>query len=144
MLLPVQSLFVTPWTEGVPVLHYLLELAQTHAQLSQWCHPIILSSTVPFSSCLQSFPGSGSFPMSQFFASGGQSIGASPLASNLPVNSQDWFHLGWTAWTSVKSKGLSRLFSNTTTQKHQFLTLNFLYSSTLTSIHDYWKNNSFH
>ena len=87
--------------------------------LSQWCHPTISSSVVPFS-CLQSFPASGSFLMSQLFASGGQSIGASASASVLPMNFQDWFPLGWTGWISLQSKGLSRVFSNTTVQKHQF------------------------
>ena len=81
---------------------------------SQWCHPAISSSTVPFSSCLQYFPASGSFPMSQFFASEGQRIGASASASVLPANIQDWFPLGWTGWISLQSKGLSRIFSNTT------------------------------
>ena len=85
--------------------------------LSQWCHPTISSSVVPFSSCLQSFPASGSFQMSQFFTSGGQSIGAS--ASVLSMNIQDWFPLGWTGFI-LQSKGLSRVFSNTTIQKHQF------------------------
>ena len=89
--------------------------------LSQWCHPTISSSVVPFSSCLQSFPASGSFQMSQFFASGGQSIGVSASASALPMYIQDWFPLRWTGWISLKSKGLSRVFSNTTVQKHQFL-----------------------
>ena len=88
--------------------------------LSQWCHPIISSSVVPFSSCLQSFPASGSFPMSQFFTSGDQSIRASASASVLPMNIQDWFPLGLTGWISLLSKGLSRAFSNTTVQKHQF------------------------
>ena len=88
--------------------------------LSRWCHPTISSSVVPFSSCLQSFPASGSFPMSWLFTSGGQSIGASALASVLPVSIRDWFHLGWTGWISLQSKGLSRVFSNTTVQKHQF------------------------
>ena len=87
---------------------------------SRWCHPTISSSVVPFSSCLQSFPAWGSFPMSQFFASGGQSIGASASASVLPMNIQDWFPLGWTGWISLQSKGLWRVFSNTTVQKHQF------------------------
>ena len=87
--------------------------------LSQWCHPTILSSVVPFSSCLQSFPASGSFQMSYFFASGGQSIGVSASASVLPMNIQDWFPLGWTGWISLPFKGLSRIF-NTTVQKHQF------------------------
>ena len=87
---------------------------------SQWCHPTISSSVVPFSSCLQSFLASGSFQMSQFFTSGGQSIGVSALASVLQMNIQDWFLLGWTGWISLLSKGLSRVFSNTTVQKHQF------------------------
>ena len=88
--------------------------------LSWWCHPIISSSVIPFSSCLQSFPASGSFQMSQFFPSGGPSIGVSASASVLPTNIQDWFPLGWTGWTSLQSKRLSRVFSNTTVQKHQF------------------------
>ena len=88
--------------------------------LSWWCHPTISSSAVPYSSCLQSFPASGSFPMSQFFTSGGQSIGVSASASVLPMNTQDWFPLGWTDWISLQSKGLSRAFYNTTVQKHQF------------------------
>ena len=86
--------------------------------LSQWCHPANSSSVVPFSSCLQSFPASGSFQVSQFFASGGQSIGVSASASVLPINIQDWFPLGWTIWISLQSKGLSRVFSNATVQKH--------------------------
>ena len=88
--------------------------------LSRWCHPTISSSVVPFSSCLQSFPASGSFQMSQFFTSGGQSTGVSASTSVLPMNTQDWFPLGWTGWISLQSKGLSRVFSNTTIQKHQF------------------------
>ena len=88
--------------------------------LSWWCHPTILPSVVPFSSCLQSFPASGSFLMSWLFTSGGQSVGALASASVLPVNIQDWFPLGLTAWISLQSKGLSRVFSNTTLQKHQF------------------------
>ena len=87
---------------------------------NQWCHPTISSSFVPFSSHLQSFPTSGSFPMSQFFTSGGQSIGVSASASTLPMNTQDWSPLGWTGWISLQSKGLSRVFSNTTVQKQQF------------------------
>ena len=86
---------------------------------SQWCHPTI-SSSVPFSSCLQSFPASGSFPMSQFFPSGGQSTGASASISVLPMNIQDWFPLGLTCLISLQSKGLSRVSSNTTVQKNQF------------------------
>ena len=85
---------------------------------SQWCHPTISSSVVPFSSRPQSFPATGSFPRSQFFASGGQSIGVSASTSVLPMNTQDWSPLGWTGWISLQSKGLSRVFSNTTVQKH--------------------------
>ena len=87
---------------------------------SQWCHPAISSSVIPFSSCPQSLPTSGSFPMSQLFACGGQSTGVSALAPFLPKKSQDWFPLEWTGWISWQSKGLSRVFSNTTVQKHQF------------------------
>ena len=87
---------------------------------SQWCHPTILSSVIPLTSYLQSFPAPASFPLSQFFASGSQSIGASASASALPMNIQDWFPLGWTGWISLQPKGLSRVFSNTTVQKHQF------------------------
>ena len=110
--------------------------------LSRWCHPAISSSVIPFSSCLQSFPASGSFQMSQLFTSGGQSIGISASASVLPRNSQDWIPLGWTGWISLQSKGFSRVFSNTTVQKHQFFGTQ-LYSPTLTSMHDYWKNHTF-
>ena len=88
--------------------------------LSLWCHPAISSSVVPFSSCPQSLPASGSFPMSQLFAWGAQSIGVSASALVLPMNIQDWFLLGWTGWISLQSKGLWRVFSNTTVQKHQF------------------------
>ena len=80
--------------------------------LNRWCHPTISSSVVPFSSCLKSFPASGSFPVSQFFTSGGQSIGVSASASVLPMNIQDWFPLGWTGWISLLSKGLSRVFQH--------------------------------
>ena len=88
--------------------------------LGWWCHPTISSSAVTFSSCLQSFPASGSFPMRQFFASGGQSSGVSASVSVLPMNIQDWFPLGFTGWISLLSKGLSGVLSNTTVQKHQF------------------------
>ena len=88
--------------------------------LSQWCHPVISSSVIPFSSCPQSLPASGSFPMSQLFAWGGQSIGVSASTSVLRMNTQDWSPLGWTGRISLQSKGLSRVFSNTTVQKHQF------------------------
>ena len=89
--------------------------------LNRWCHPTISSSVVPFSFRLQSFPASGSFPMSQLFTSGGKSIGVSPSTSVLPMNIQVWIPLKWTGWISLQSKGLSRVFSNTTIQKHQFL-----------------------
>ena len=94
--------------------------------LSQWCHPTISSSVIPFSSHLQSFPTSGSFPMSWLLTSGGQSIGASASASVLPMNIKGWFPLEWTGWISLQSKGLSRVFSKTTVQKHQFLYI-FIY-----------------
>ena len=87
---------------------------------SQWCHPVTSTSVIPFSSCPQSLPASGSFPMSQLFTWGGQSIGVSASASVLPVNTQDWSPLGWTDWISLQFKGLSRVFSNTTVQNHQF------------------------
>ena len=109
---------------------------------SRCCHPSISSSVVPFSSCPQSLPASGSFLMSQFFAWDGQSIGVSVSASVLPVNTQDWSPLRWTGWISLQSKGLSRVFSNTTVQKHNSSMLSLLHHPTLTSIHDHWKNHS--
>ena len=97
---------------------------------SRWCHPTISSSIGPFSSCFQAFPASGSFPVSQFLTSSGQSIGVSASASVLPMNIQDWFPLGWTDLISLQSKGLSRVFSNTTVQKNQFFSVRFsLYSN---------------
>ena len=106
-------------TPGFPIYHQLLELAQTHVHrvndTIQPSHPVI-----PFSSCIQSLPASGSFPRSQLFPSGGQSIGVSASASVLPMNTQDWSPLEWTGWISLQTKGLSRVFSNTTIQKHQF------------------------
>ena len=108
--------------------------------LSQWCYLTISSSAAPFSSCPQSFPTSGCFPVSRLLASGGQSIGVSASASVLPKN----IHSGLISFRiSLHSKGLSRVFSHTTVQNHQFLALSFLYSPTLTSIHNYWKNHSF-
>ena len=107
-------------TPGLPVHHQLLEFTQTHVHRVKWCHPAISSSVIPFSSCPQSLPASESFPMSQLFAWGGQSIGVSALASFLPKKSQGWSSSEWTGWISSKSKGLSRVFSNTTVQKHQF------------------------
>ena len=107
-------------TPGLPVHHQLLEFIQTHVQSSQWCHPAISSSVVPFSSCPKSLPASESFPMSQVFAWGGQSTGVSALASFLPKKSQGWSPSEGTGWISLQSKGLSRVFSSTTVQKHQF------------------------
>ena len=100
----------------------------TSCPSSWWCHPTISSSVIPFASCLQSFPASGSFPVSQFFESGGQSIGVSVSASVLPMNTQDW-SLVWTGWISLLSKGLAWVFSNTTVQKHQTTNLSFMTSS---------------
>ena len=106
---------------------------------SRWCHPAISSSVVPFSSHLQSFPTSGSFPMSQFFTSGGQSIRVLASPSVLPMNTQDWSPLGWTGWIFLQCEGLSRVFSNTTVQKHQF----FSAQSFLQSIsHIHWKKTA--
>ena len=104
---------------------------------SRWCHPTSSSSVIPFSSHLQSFPTWGCFQMSQFFTSGGQSIGVSASASVLPMNIQDWFPLGWIGWISLLSKGLSRVFSKPQFKSINSSVLNFLYSPTLTSIHDY-------
>ena len=118
----VQSLSHEPMdcsTPGFPVLYYLLEFAQTYVH---WVHDAIQRShpVSPFSSCLQSFPASGSFPMSWFFTSGGPSIRVSASASVFPINIQDWFPLGLTGLISLQFRGLSRVFSNTTVQKHQF------------------------
>ena len=107
-------------------------------------HPTILSSVAPFSSCPQSFPVSGSFPMNRLFASGGQSIGASASISVFPMIIQSWFPLGLTGLISLQSKGLSRVFSNTTIWSINSSALSFPYGPTLTSIHDYWKNHSFY
>ena len=149
MLSSVQSLshvplFVTPWTAG-----HQASLSITNPQSSLklmciewWYHPAISSSVVPFSSCPQSLPASESFPMSQLFAWGGQSIGVSASTSVLPMNSQDWSPLEWTGWMSLQSKGHSRVFSNTQFKSINSSALSFLYSPTFTSIHDYWKNHS--
>ena len=114
--------------------------------LHRWCHPTISSSDViPFSSRLQSFPASGSFPVSQFFTSGGQRIGVSASASVLPMNIKDWFPLGLTDWIPLQFKGLSKASSPTSQFKSiNSSALSFPYTPTLTSIHDYWKNHSFH
>ena len=111
--------------------------------LSRWCHPTISSSAAPFSFCIKSFPASGSFPMSLLFASDGQSVGTSALASLLPMNIQGWFPLGLTGLIYLLSKGLSVVFSITTVQKHQFFGTQLLYGPTVTSVHDYRKNRSF-
>ena len=133
------QLFATPWTTARQV-----SLSITNSWVhpnpfpwSQWCHPTISSSVIPFFSCPQSFPASGSFQISQLFASGGQSMGVSASTSVPPVNTQDWSPLGWTGWISLQSKGLST---------PQFKSINslafsFLYSPTLTLTHDHWKNH---
>ena len=107
-------------TPGFLVLHYLPRVLSNSYPLSLWCHPIISSTIAPFSSCCQSFPASGSFSLSQIFASDGQSIGTSTSASVLPMKSQDWFPLGLTGLISLQFKGLSRVSSSTSVQKHQF------------------------
>ena len=136
-------------TPGFLVLHCLPELDQTHvhwiddaiqrshALSSSLCLALDLSQPQGLFQCV------GSFPMCWLFTLGGQSIGASTSASVLPMNIQDWFPLGLTGLIPLLSKGLSRVFSNTTVQKHQFFGAQPLYGSTLTSIHDYWKNHSF-
>ena len=144
-----EQLFATPWTEHIrlPFPSPTPGVYSNSCPLSPWWHPSISPFevvVVPFSSCLQSFPASGSLLMKQFFASGGKHIGASASASVLPMNIQDWFPLGLTGLILWQSKGLSSFFSNTTVQKHQYFGVpSLLYGSTLTSIHDYWKNHSF-
>ena len=125
-----------PWPSPTPGAH------SNSCPSSRWCHPAISSSVIPFSSCPQSFPASGSFQMDQLFTSGGQSIGVSASTSVLPMNTQDWSPLGWTGWIFLQSKGLSRVFSNTIVQNINYSVLSFLHSPTLTSIHDHWKNHS--
>ena len=110
--------------------------------LSRWCHPTISSSVALFSSCPQFFPASRSFPMRQLFASGGQSIGVSASTSVLPMNTQDWSPLGWTGWISLQSKGLSRASPTSQFKSINSSALSFLYSPTLTSTQDHWKNHS--
>ena len=109
---------------------------------SRWCHPTISSSVVPFFSCPQSIPASGSFPVGQLFTWSGQSTGVSASASVLPMNTQDWSPLGWTGWISLQSKGLTGVFSTPQFKSINFLVLNFLHSPTLTFIRDLWKNHS--
>ena len=120
-------LFVTPWLQHarLPCPSPTPGVYPNSCALSRWCHPAISSCVLPFSSCPQSLPASGSLSMSQLFAWGGQSIGVSPSASVLPMNTQDWSPLGWTGWISLQSKGLSRVFSSTTVQKHQFFGAHF-------------------
>jgi len=138
------QLFVTPWTAACPAsLSITISWSLLKLMAIKSVMPSISSSAVPFSSCLQSFPASGSFPMSQFFTSGGQSIGVSASASVLPMNIQDWFPLGWIGWISFQSKGLSRVFSNTSVQKHQFFGAQHSLYSNSQFIHAYWKNYSF-
>ena len=139
-------LFSTPWTAAC---QSSLSVTNSGAHpnscpLSQWCHPTISSSVIPFSSYLQSFPASGSFPMSQFFESGSQSIGVSASTSVLPMNIQDWFPLGWTGWIPLQGESRDSRESSPTPHFKSInsLVLSFLYSPTLTSIHDHWKNHS--
>ena len=120
---------------GFPVHHQLLACSNSYLS-GQLCHLTNSSSVVPFSSHLESFPASESFQMSQYFASGGQSIGVSASASVLPVNTQDWSPLGWTGWISLQSKGLSRVFPTPRFKSINTLALSVLYSPTLTSIHE--------
>ena len=123
-----------PWPSPTPRVH------PNSCPSSQWCHPAISFSVVPFSSCPESLPASESFTMSQLFTWGGQSTGVSALASFFPKNTQGWSPLEWTGWISLQTKGLSRVFSNTTVQKHQFFGVQ-LSSQSNTSIHDHWKKH---
>ena len=127
------------WLDGITNS----EVYSNSCPLSRWCHPAISFSVIPFFSCLQPFPASGSFLMNQLFSSGGQIIGASASASVPPMNIQDWFPLGWTGLISLLSSGLSRVFLNTTVQKRQFFSTQlFLWSNS--QIHTWhWKNHSF-
>ena len=137
-------LFATPWTAARRVSlsiissWSLLRLMSIESVMP--CNHLILCCSLLLLPSI--FPATESFPMSQFFESGGQSVGVSASTSVLPMNIQDWFPLGWTGWISLQSKGLSRVFSNTTIQKHQFFCTQLSYSLTLTSIHDHWKNHS--
>ena len=115
---------------------------QNPCLLSQWCHPTISASVTPFSFCPQSFPGSGSFQMTQLFAWGGQSIGVSASASVLPMNTHDWSPLGWIGWISLQSKGSQESSPTPQFKSINFSVLSFLHSPTLTSIHYHWKNHS--
>ena len=132
------------WHARLPCSSSSPRACSNSCPLNQWCHFILCHPPSSFFSfCLQSFPESRSFPMSQLFVSGGQSIGASALASVLPVNIQDWFPLGWTGLISLQSKGLTRVFSKTTVQKHQFFGTQPSIWSNSHILNDYWKNHSF-
>ena len=134
-------LFATPRTVArkASLCITISRVCSNSCPLSWWCCPTISSSVIPFSSCLQSFPALGFFPMSQFFASGGQSIGASASASVLPMTIQGWFPWGLTGLISLHAEGLSKVFSNTTVWKHQFFSTQPSCGPTLTSVHDFWK-----
>ena len=137
-------LFATPWITArqASLSTTISQSSLRPMSISPWCHPAISSSVVPFSSCPQSLPASESFPMSQLFAWGGQSTGASALASFLPKKSQGWSPSEWIAWISLPSKGCSRVFSNTTVKSINSSVLSLLHSPTLTSIDDHRKNHS--
>ena len=155
MTTPVSSVGTVPqscptlWPHGLqyarlPCPSPTLRACSNSCAFSQWCHPTISSCVVPFSSCLQSCPASGSFPMSPFFPSGGQSTGILVAASDLPTNIQDWFLLGVTGWISPCNPSDSQKFFATPQFKSiSSSALSFLYGPTLTSTHDYWKNHSF-
>ena len=132
---------MTPWTQHTrpPCLSPTPRVYSNSSPVSWWCHSIISSFVIPFCSCLLSFPASESFQMSQLFARGGQSIGVSALISVLPMNTQDWTSLGWTGWIFLQSKGLTESSLTAQFKSINSLVFSFLYSPTLTSIHDYWK-----
>ena len=141
-------LWATPWTAACQASLSITNSTQIMSlhkpmSLSRWCHPTISSSVVPFSSRLQSFPASGSFPMNRFFTSGGQSVGVSASASVLPVNIQDWFPLGLTGWSPCSPRDSQESSPAPQLKSLSSSVLSFLYGPTLTSIHDYWKNHRF-
>ena len=138
-------LLATPWIAAHQASLSIINFRSysNSCLLSWWCHPTISSSVIPFSFCLQSFPASGSFPVSRFFTSGGQSIGVSASASVLPVNNKDWFPLGLTGLISLLSKGLSRFFSSITVLKHHFFGAQLSLWSNCQIHNYYWQSNSF-
>ena len=139
-------LLAIPWTAALqPSLSFTIffRACSNSCPLSQWCHPAISSSVAPFSSRLQSFPASGSFPMSPFFTFGSQSIGTSASASAFPMSIQGWFPLGLTCWISLLTKGLSESFPTPQFESISSLVLSLLYGPPLTCVHDCWKNHSF-